>query len=91
MPHANIWIRKENEKLWNGKIEDKSAWVNRKLQEEEKEMKALRGQKHFVEDPKVIKTPEDAVEATRKPQKGLCEHGQGKKQCFQPKCKNSRY
>lgn len=31
MPHANIYIRKENEERWNA-ITDKSAWVNAYLE-----------------------------------------------------------
>ena len=30
MPHANIWIRKENEVAWSN-LKDKSAWVNAHL------------------------------------------------------------
>lgn len=30
MPHANIWIRKENQDKWE-RITDKSDWVNSRL------------------------------------------------------------
>lgn len=35
MPHANIWVRKENEEKWLS-VKDKSAWVNSILEEVDK-------------------------------------------------------
>lgn len=32
MPHANIWIRRQNQGRWDA-IDDKSAWVNAMLKE----------------------------------------------------------
>ena len=82
MPHANIWIRKENEEAWES-IQEKSEWLNDILSGLGSEAPKP---KNFVSQAKVDKSTKTSLRDY-----GLCEHGAGPRLCLQKKCRNYQF
>jgi len=93
---VNVWIRKENEQVWQD-MTNKSEWLNEMLVRETTPLKAMpRISKPVTEALKDVETLEPDFTTPRRVLENLpkptayCEHGQLKGQCLQKKCKYGR-
>lgn len=91
MPHANIWIRRDNYEKWEN-IPDKSNWLNTLLEnsQDTSEYGAVKDTPVGKMTTVLSETVPPITTGDKLP-KSLCEHGQVKGQCFQKGCKFGRY
>lgn len=94
MPHANIWIRKEDEEKWE-RIPNKSEFIHIVLNGPTSEMRKVTQELADIQAKVPIVVNEKTARAIRKnavdnQPTQVCEHFQSKGSCLQKGCKYSR-